>query len=399
MNELVKLKRRSSRNGKSFSYYLDYVDEDGKRRRMSLGHADGKKAESQRKEKEQNLRMGIVMPESMKLSEFARDSLERSGDQVTESTKEDYMANIKDFIETVGDVDFQKVTFRHGERYRQNCLDKGNRPATVAKKLRSLNTFFNLAVDRGHLEVNPIGRVKPPKIRKKDVVTYTPEECHRILKAAADNKKNTEANCELIILIAATTGMRKSEILNTTWRDIDFAEKKITVCPKENTAETWLWFVKDKDNRTLPLTEQVCTLLIEHQANQPEGYPYVFVPPTRYDHIQTLRQQDKWTLIDARKKILANFRTRFLTILKHANVKPKKFHDLRSTIITNWLYSGLKEHEIMKLAGHSKFETTHRYYLSVKDDLQKKARKASEKFGTHLARAPKKQKTERSQHA
>ena len=36
-------------------------------------------------------------------------------------------------------------------------------------------------------------------------------------------------------------------------------------------------------------------LLAEHQAEQPEGYPYVFVPPRRYDNIQRVRQMGRWT--------------------------------------------------------------------------------------------------------
>jgi integrase len=42
-----------------------------------------------------------------------------------------------------------------------------------------------------------------------------------------------------------------------------------------------------------------------------------------------------------------------------------RFHDLRSTALTNWFAMGFKEYEVMRLAGHSKFETTHRFYLAV----------------------------------
>ncbi|MHC4145522.1 MAG: hypothetical protein ACYSUD_12180 [Planctomycetota bacterium] len=47
----------------------------------------------------------------------------------------------------------------------------------------------------------------------------------------------------------------------------------------------------------------------------------------------------------------------------------------------------------MKLAGHSDFATTHRFYLAVRRDLIEKARVAAaaamtNDFGTRLARAP-----------
>jgi len=47
----------------------------------------------------------------------------------------------------------------------------------------------------------------------------------------------------------------------------------------------------------------------------------------------------------------------------------------------------------MRLAGHSDFETTRRFYLAVRENLLQKARTVSKTslnldFGTHLARAP-----------
>ena len=50
--------------------------------------------------------------------------------------------------------------------------------------------------------------------------------------------------------------------------------------------------------------------------------------------------------------------------------------------ITNWFYVGeedgkrLKITEVMRLAGHAKYDTTLRYYLAVKDDLVDKGRRA-----------------------
>ncbi len=40
MKQRVRLRTRPSRDGKSFAYFMDYEDEDGKRRRVSSGHAD-----------------------------------------------------------------------------------------------------------------------------------------------------------------------------------------------------------------------------------------------------------------------------------------------------------------------------------------------------------------------
>jgi hypothetical protein len=65
-----------------------------------------------------------------------------------------------------------------------------------------------------------------------------------------------------------------------------------------------------------------------------------------------------------------------------------EFHDLRCTCLTRWFESGLSEYDVMKLAVHSDFGTTHSFYLAVRRDLLDLARQASEvtmsrDFGTH----------------
>jgi integrase len=72
-----------------------------------------------------------------------------------------------------------------------------------------------------------------------------------------------------------------------------------------------------------------------------------------------------------------NFRRQFGLILERAAAKKGTFHDLRKTAIRNWFAQGLKEFEVMKLAGHADFKTTRQSYLAAADDLKDRARKAS----------------------
>ena len=178
-------------------------------------------------------------------------------------------------------------------------------------------------------------------------------------------------------------------MLNSVWSDIDFEEQTITVAPKDETPETWMWLIKDTDRRTLPLTEDLTQILAEHQTRQPEGYPYVFVPPARYDFIQRqLRAKGLWTYSDSRLKVINNFGRDFGLILTRAAVKSGEFHDLRRTAICNWFIEGLSELEVMKLAGHADFKTTHKYYLKARDGLVDRARQASARvLSRNLARA------------
>jgi len=48
-----------------------------------------------------------------------------------------------------------------------------------------------------------------------------------------------------------------------------------------------------------------------------------------------------------------------------AHVDKGTFHDIRKTAITDWFRQGLSEYDVMTLAGHANFATTHKFYLAV----------------------------------
>ena len=378
MKQLVKLHKRPSRDGRRFTFFLRYEGENGKRKWETLGHGDQRKAEKQRGQKEKELRMGHCEPTSMKLRVFKKDSLERTGNQIRESTRVDYDQAMEDFVNIIGNMDFQRVEQSHGEYFRQTCLDRGESPATVSKKLKEIKRFFTLAVQRKQLNENPLEYVQLPKVPKPKIRIYNSDEIDRILRVASQVQNTSVLEWDLLITLAITTGMRKSELLNLVWTDIDFGELAIDVAPKKSTDETWEWKIKDTDRRVLPLKEDVSQLLIELQNRIPEGYPYVLVPPGRYDHIQQVkRPKGKWTLSSARNAVINNFTRQFSRILAMARVDKRTFHDIRRTAITNWFRQGLSEYDVMTLAGHANFSTTHEFYLAVADDLIARARQAT----------------------
>jgi integrase len=297
---------------------------------------------------------------------------------------------MRHFIEAVGDIDCQRVEHQHGERFLQACLDRSNTLATAQKKIKALKRVFQLAVLRGQLDTNPFRYLQCRKLPEKEIHIYTLEECRRMLKAGTEDVRYL--NWKLLISLALTTGMRRGELLNVVWSDVDFEKQTIRVAPKRDTGSTWEWRIKDSERRILPLTNDAARELIEHQVAQPEGYPYVFVSVPRYERIQERRRQGRWTLSDGRCPV-NNFTRHFEKLQARANVDQGEFHDLRRTCITRWFENGLSEFEVMKLAGHSDFQTTHRFYLAIRRDLVDRARRASDaamraELGTNLAQAP-----------
>ncbi|MHC4558457.1 MAG: tyrosine-type recombinase/integrase [Planctomycetota bacterium] len=384
MKKLVKLNKRPLCGGQKFTYVLRYRDENGKRKWETLGHADQRKAEKQRALKEKELRMGYVEAGSMRLRDFMNDSLLKTGDQIRQSTRRIAETAMNDFIETIGNIDFRSVTLAHGELYRQTRLDRGKRNATVKKELAAIKRLFTLAVNRKQLDENPLQHIAMPKLPKKKINIYNNVQCQRIQMAAQEYTAKwnpvKSVRWDLLITVALATAMRRSELMNCTWADVDFDAQTIEVNSKENTRGTWEWFIKDAEHRTLPLTNEIVQMLVDHHTVQPEGYPYIFVPTARYDHIQNvLRLKGKWTLEDARLKVVNNFKRSFDKIRLKAGVKTGTFHDIRRTVISMWFANGMSEYEVMRLAGHSDFATTHKFYLTVADGLVDRARVAVSK--------------------
>jgi len=357
---------------------LDYKDQSGKRRQVSLGHAYKRRAERQRYEKELELRMNVAEPISMRLTDFFHDSLIRTNGQVRATTLKETARAMRDFTGCVGDVDVQEVRYEHGERFVQYCFDREIAAATVRKKVKHLKRVFQLAEDRGQLDWHPLRKLKPPKAPRRKIRVYTDQECHGLCRFARQyEEKGPPIKWELLIRMCLGTGMRRGELLNTTWRDIDFAGMTVDVAPKSESLDTWEWHIKDTERRTLPLTAELVRLLVEHQMSQPEGCPYIFVPMARYEGIQEYRRAGQWNVEKGRSP-LSKFCHHFNRIRSLAGIRTGTFHDLRRTCLSNWIVQGLSLHEVKELAGHASIETTERFYLAVRKDVVDRARAASE---------------------
>jgi len=148
--------------------------------------------------------------------------------------------------------------------------------------------------------------------------------------------------------------------------------------------ETWIYrriSYSQRQYQSISITSQQVSVIC-----LPPQYPYVFVPQARYDYIQKeLRAKGKWSFSSSRLAIYNNFYKQFDKIFLRAGIRKKgKFHDCRSTALSNWFAQGLSEYEVMRLAGHSSFSTTHKFYISIKKDHIDKARQANIGLGLNV---------------
>lgn len=197
MKELVRLRMRPSRDGKSFRYMLDYVDHDRRRRQVSMGHADKRKAERQRQEKELELRVNVSGPVSMKLTDFFRDSLARTQGQVRATTLDEMARSMKDFVECVGDINVQEVRYEQIQefrRIRQWSVERGRSP--LAKFCHHFNKIRKLAgiETTEHFYLAVRGDVVD-RTRSASEASRKDHSVARLLRASGESDETEELPC------------------------------------------------------------------------------------------------------------------------------------------------------------------------------------------------------------
>jgi integrase len=93
-------------------------------------------------------------------------------------------------------------------------------PATFNRELAFMKTMFSKAVEWGRLESNPLQNVKKLKENNGRMRILKPEEMKRLLDVANGHLKP-------ILTVALNTGMRRGEILNLKWENVNLSKRTI----------------------------------------------------------------------------------------------------------------------------------------------------------------------------
>ena len=206
------------------------------------------------------------------------------------------------------------------ERYKER-RSRERKPATVNRELACLKNMFNKAITWDKYWDNPVRKVALFKENNQRKVYLEKEQIPKLVNACSPRLKP-------IVTIAVFTGMRKSEILNLQWKNVDLTNGII-----------YLLDTKNNECREV-LMNDIVRKALQNIPKHKES-PYVFC-----------RKSGK-PYQDVRKS--------FDTALRKCDIIDFHFHDLRHTFASQLVMMGVDLKTVQELMGHKTIEMTLRY--------------------------------------
>ena len=233
-----------------------------------------------------------------------------------------------------------------------------------------LGMIFGFAEKQEVIQKNPMKRVDPPKVSRKEVDALTEEEARRFFLALGNC--SLEFRCILEVLI--TTGLRRGECLGLQWQDIDFENETISVRRSVlYTPETGIYVSKPKTSNSIRTIPVMKSTLYELQLLLKERV--LFYPNTILSSAFVFSSEES-PFEPRDPNAITKHLKRFM---KSAHLPDLSPHDLRHTCASLLLSSGADIKSVQEILGHADARTTLNFY--VKTDLQQ-MRVATEKYAS-----------------
>jgi len=145
-------------------------------------------------------------------------------------------------------------------RFKYNLQNRELKPATIRHVLELLRRLANFAA-KNNLCSGLSFKIQMPKVENYKTEELSNAQLQKLMQVLEEESDIQVSN---LVRLALYTGMRRGELFNLNWGDIDFYNKTITV--KSD---------KKGDQPTIPLNEMAEKVLVEH-AHTEKGSKFVF---------------------------------------------------------------------------------------------------------------------------
>lgn len=348
---------------------MSYVVEYGRGKRITIGRVGKLKPAVARDKAEQLLADAVLGKDhqaakrAAKAHDFA-DYLKHEYGPWVETHRKDGAATLARlkacFTADLGKKKLVDITPWVVEKWRAARLKSGIAPATINRDLSALKAALSKAVEWSLLESHPLAKLKPSKVDHSPKVRFLDEaEEQRLRKALDAREERIRAERERanawraarghdllpdlravayvdhlkpMVLLAMNTGMRRGELLNLTWENVDQPRALVTVV-----AAT----AKSGKTRHIPLNAEALAVLKgwKDASGRESGLVFPGVDDKPMGHIKT-----SWE-----------------GVLESAKIQNFRFHDLRHHFASKLVMAGVDLNTVRELLGHGDIKMTLRY--------------------------------------
>jgi integrase len=237
------------------------------------------------------------------------------------------------FREVVGNKTLESLKKKDLDDYVNFLLQNGYAKTTVNLHLRTIKAAISKAVEWEYLKLHPFKGYKQLKVQQKPPRFLMPADVKKIEEVI------DRPEWLLTFRLLVYTGMRRGELVNLFWKDVDLERELITVRRSKN-----------YQSRVIPIHPDLKRELLK-------WYPAVgrVIPFSSKHHIT--------------HKLKEYF-------IK-AGYKELRVHDLRHTFASLMVMAGVDLKTVQELLGHTSYKTTEIYAHLAPQHLKEAIRKLS----------------------
>ena len=287
-------------------------------------------------------------------------------------------------VPALGAVPVAKLTPVDLDRFYRHLLEVGGpkgpyTPATVKRVHGIVRRALAQGVRWGWLRHNPALDASPPRVPLRPMHPPTPEEVARLFRLAAASNPMLA----VFVLVAASTGARRGELVALRWRDLDLERRTATIERGLILAGNVLieQGTKTHQSRRVSLDEATVAALVEHRERLEKIAAACGVGLAEDPFVFT-------EAVDASTPWRPDSTTRaFRTLCAKAGVEGVRLHDLRHYVATRLLAAGVDVRTVAGRLGHRNPATTLNVYAHfVPETDQQAAEVLGRMFGEAMGR-------------
>jgi integrase len=291
-----------------------------------------------------------------------------------ESTRNRYAGCLANIVPQLSAARVSQIRPENVRGYRERRLAEGASPRTVNMEVTVLGTMLRWAASPEERKIgsNPLADFKPlPHDHPKEGRELHDTEVKRLLEVSQQPWRD-------IWYAYLVTGMRKAELVNLTFADIDWTNRELIVRggsaknhrERRIPADSGLWKIicRQRDGRKdrQPGRAQDPVLAERVQARFSREHVFVTTENTPLDHCSRLYHK----FIECCEK--ARIQTKTLDsegrVIEHVDL-----HSLRRTFATNLITSGADPESVRQLMGHKTLEMTMKIYTKIRSQTKRQA--------------------------